>query len=136
MIATFMNKPGNHKALANQIGEKLIGKVVDDFYNLIQTHPTLARPFATVEDWPSHKDSIANFWWVALGGKPQKSYRYDPIRKHVSAGFNAALLTEWQELFDVVIKSHIETELAEKWFLRVQMIGKNLLLQNDRLIGK
>ena len=70
-----------------------------------------------------------------IGGL-QKSYRYDPIGKHVSPGFNGVLLAEWREFFDVVIKSHIEADLAAKWFFRVQMIGENLLLQNDRLIGK
>lgn len=131
-----MNKPSNQVTLADQIGKISIDRVVDDFYSLVQTHPTLAKPFSSVDDWPNHKDRIAHFWWVALGGKPQKSYRYDPVGKHFSAGFNAELLEDWKQLFRTVISSHIKADLAEKWFSRVQMIGENLLTQNDRLMGK
>jgi truncated hemoglobin YjbI len=38
-------KPSEHTPLAHQIGRESIDKVVDDFYNQIQKHPTLSKPF-------------------------------------------------------------------------------------------
>lgn len=66
--------------------------MVNDFYDLVKTHPTLAGPFGSVEHWNEHKLKIAQFWFVALGGKPTAAFRYDPVAKHFAAGFTAEFL--------------------------------------------
>ena len=43
-------KPHDHIPLAKRIGNQAINAVVNEFYNLIQTHPSLAKPFGSVED--------------------------------------------------------------------------------------
>lgn len=49
--------------VAELLGRKQIDLIVDDFYNRIQNHPTLAKPFSNVHDWPTHKEKITEFWW-------------------------------------------------------------------------
>jgi len=70
---------------------------------------------------------------VALGGQPTKSYSYDPVGKHFAAGLTENLLNDWKALFLEVLTTHLTLELANEWRLRVEMIGENLLRQNDRL---
>ena len=129
-------KPSERTPLAHQIGRELIDKVVDDFYNRIQKHPTLSKPFSIVNHWKEHKDKIAEFWWVVLGGIPSNSYKYDPVNKHFAAGFTQELLEDWKALFFEVLSAHLPIDLAQAWQSRVELIGGNLLMQNDRLIQK
>lgn len=127
-------KPQERIALATRIGYDSVFQVVSDFYDLIQTHPSLAGPFGSVEHWDEHKLKIAQFWFVALGGKPSTAFRYDPVAKHFAAGFTSELLQDWKALFHEVLLNHLEPALAGEWFERVELIGENLLRQNDRLI--
>lgn len=120
-------------SIAQLIGKDQIDQVVDDFYNRARNHPSLAQPFSIVHDWPGHKEKIAQFWWVVLGGIPKASYKYDPVRKHFSAGFNATLLSDWKYLFKTVLQDHLNPELSDKWYSRVEIIGDNLLIQDQRL---
>ena len=123
----------NVTSIAELLGREQIELVVSDFYNRIQIHPTLAKPFSNVHDWPTHKAKIAEFWWVVLGGKPKFSYKYDPVGKHLAAGFNAELLTDWKSLFKNVLEAHLDREMSSKWYSRVEIIGDNLLTQDQRL---
>ena len=127
-------KPHDHIPLAKRIGNQAINAVVNEFYNLIQTHPSLAKPFGSVEDWSEHKKRIAEFWWAALGGQPTESYKYNPVAKHFAAGFNHALLQDWKTLFKEVLDRHLSQELAAQWFDRVELIGSNLERINDQLL--
>lgn len=127
-------KPQEKIALANRIGYDSIFQVVSDFYDAIKTHPTLAGPFGSVESWDEHKIKIAQFWFVVLGGKPAAAFHYDPVAKHFAAGFTAPLLEDWKTLFHGVLQRQLEAELADEWFDRVELIGANLLRQNQRLV--
>lgn len=126
-------KPHDRISLAERIGRASVNQVVEDFYNRIQNHPALSKPFSIVSHWKEHKEKISEFWWVALGGKPFTSYSYDPVNKHFAAGFTPALLKDWKALFLEVASSHLDPELANAWQQRVEMIGENLVRQNDRL---
>ena len=129
-------KPSDRITLASRIGKSAVNRVTSEFYDRIQKHPTLKTPFSSVQHWPEHKDRIAQFWWVALGGQPSESNRYDPVAKHLTAGFNENLLMDWKVLFKSVLYEHLAVELANAWFERVELIGSNLLIQNNRLAGK
>ena len=129
-------KPSIRTPLAHQIGRESIDKVVDDFYDRIQNHPTLSKPFSIVTHWKEHKEKIAEFWWVVLGGIPNSPYKYDPVNKHFAAGFTQELLEDWKALFFEVLSQHLPLNLAQAWQSRVELIGGNLLIQNDRLIQK
>jgi hemoglobin len=127
-------KPSERTSLADKIGRDAVDRVVDDFYNQIQTHPTLSKPFSIVIHWDRHKEKIADFWWVVLGGQPTSSYKYDPVNKHFTAGFTDQLLSDWKNLFFEVLSKHLTPELAQAWQARVELIGENLSKQNDRLV--
>ena len=120
-------------SIAQIIGKDQIDQVVDDFYNRARNHPSLAQPFSVVHNWEDHKAKIAQFWWVVLGGIPKASYKYDPVGKHFAAGFNASLLSDWKLLFKTVLQDHLNPELSDQWYSRVEMIGDNLLTQDQRL---
>lgn len=126
-------KPSERTSLAEKIGRKTVNDVVNDFYDKVQTHPTLSKPFSIVAHWDQHKEKIADFWWVVLGGRPTSSYKYDPVNKHFSAGFTQALLEDWKALFFDVLSNHLTPELAAAWQERVALIGENLLKQNEQL---
>lgn len=127
-------KPQEKITLADRIGYDNVFRVVNDFYDLIQTHPTLAGPFGSVAHWDEHKFKIAQFWFVVLGGKPTAAFRYDPVAKHFAAGFTGELLHDWKTLFHSVLLRHLDPALAEAWFERVELIGENLQRQNERLV--
>lgn len=128
-------KPQEKIALADRIGYDNVFRVVNDFYDLIQTHPTLADPFGAVVHWDEHKFKITQFWFVVLGGKPTAAFRYDPVAKHFAASFTGKLLRDWKTLFHSVLFRHLDPVLADAWFERVELIGENLQRQNDRLVG-
>lgn len=129
-----ITKPSDRVSLANKIGKSAIDNVVDDFYNQIQTHPTLSKPFAIVTHWKDHKEKISAFWWMALGGSPSdQGYRFDPVGKHFAAGFTEELLNDWKALFSKVATAHLDPDLAQAWQQRIDIIGENLLIQNNRL---
>lgn len=127
-------KPHDRISLAEHIGHQQVFTVVNEFYDLIQIHPTLAKPFGAVDNWDEHKKKIADFWWTALGGQPTKSYQYNPVAKHFAAGFTYDLLQDWKSLFKKVLEKHLTSPLAAQWFERVELIGGNLNRINDQLL--
>lgn len=127
-------KPHDRISLAERMGRQQVFTVVNEFYDLIQTHPTLAKPFGSVENWDEHKKRIAQFWWTALGGQPSESYQYNPVAKHFAAEFTQALLQDWKALFKEVLDKHLTSDLAAQWFDRVELIGSNLNRINDQLL--
>ena len=136
MMIAISAKPHDRACLADRLGRNKVNTIVNDFYNQIQEHPTLAEPFSSVHDWPTHKEKISDFWWVVLGGKPYTSYKYEPVGKHLMAGFNESLLVDWKQLFKRSLLKHLDNDLADMWFSRIQMIGENLLAQNARIISE
>jgi hemoglobin len=125
-----MKSPHERIPLAQRIGFDKIQAIVSDFYDQVQTHPTLSQPFGSVEDWHEHKLRIAHFWLMVLGGRSELALRFDPVTKHTEAGFNEALLADWQALFHRVLYQYLDTYLVDEWFSRVNAIGENLLRQH------
>jgi|GEM_PF-447080 hemoglobin len=118
-------------SLAELIGKDRIYAVVDRFYNLIQTHPSLAVPFQRVHDWPLHKERIAYFWWVSLGGARYRDVSFAVVPKHWRAGFSEELLDDWKALFGGVVSSVLPPELADAWTERAERIGASLVMANQ-----
>ncbi|MGD8429429.1 MAG: group III truncated hemoglobin [Ectothiorhodospiraceae bacterium] len=108
------------------IGHDAIAAVVDDFYERIQRHPTLAKPFARVTDWPEHKARLTHFWWLSLGGE---RYRDDQFRvgpAHMSVGITEELVDDWLALFAETLGDHLEPEAAGLWLHRARHMGKSI----------
>jgi hemoglobin len=119
------------KDIANQIGLARVHEVVSDFYDRVQRHPELARPFAIVRDWPEHKAHLAHFWWVTLGGKRYREKPYSVAEKHALAGFTQELLQAWLALFEQTLETHLSPQLAAQWYARARHIGRSLLLMHE-----
>lgn len=114
-----------------RIGLGRIAAVVDDFYERVRSHPTLAVPFAPVGDWPDHKARLTHFWWIGLGGRAYADYRYDIGRKHAPVGVTPALIDDWLTLFRATLDDHLPRALADAWFIRAQRMGDSLRLLTE-----
>ncbi|MEW5791972.1 MAG: group III truncated hemoglobin [Pseudomonadota bacterium] len=118
--------------LCAQIPLPTIRAVVDDFYNRIQQHPTLAEPFGAVSDWELHKDRLTHYWWTVMGGQPYRNYGYALGDKHAPVGITHALVDDWLALFHGTLLDHLEPELAQRWLRLAQGIGESLRLMFAR----
>ncbi|EAR22120.1 group III truncated hemoglobin [Nitrococcus mobilis] len=108
------------------IGLESIHSVVDDFYNRIQRHPTLAEPFERVQDWPEHKARLSHFWWISLGGERYRDDRYRVAATHLPIGINDALVDDWLVLFHATLEDHLEPDLAAHWYRRAEHMGRSI----------
>ncbi len=110
------------------IGLPAIAAVVDDFYDRIQRHPTLAEPFARVRDWPEHKARLTHFWWISLGGEAYRDdqYRVGPV--HLALGIEPRLVDDWLALFRATLDEHLPPALADAWYLRAENMGRSIRL--------
>ncbi|MDN5848337.1 MAG: group III truncated hemoglobin [Nitrococcus sp.] len=113
------------------IGLEAICQVVDDFYNRIQRHPTLAEPFTRVTDWPEHKARLSHFWWISLGGERYRDDHYRVASTHLPIGISDALVDDWLALFQSTLKEHLESELAAQWYQRAEHMGRSI-----RMLGE
>ena len=112
--------------IAEAIGRERVAAVVAHFYERVRQHPTLAAPFAILQDWPQHLEYLTHFWWVSLGGKRYLQYGYAVAQKHAEAGFTPELLVDWLALFREVVRAELPAELASGWLERADKIGESL----------
>jgi hemoglobin len=112
--------------IASDVGLDKVKEVISDFYDRVQEHPALAKPFETVDDWAEHKAHLAHFWWVTLGGRAYREKPYRVADKHAKAGFTPELLEDWLNLFEETLSSHLPIEIAEQWYSRAANIGRSL----------
>src|SRR4051812_31659617 len=117
--------------IAQRIGRDKVIDVVGVFYDAIQRHPTLSKPFGIVHDWVEHKAHLAHFWWVTLGGKPYRDKPYRVAEKHAEAGFTPALLVDWLALFRTTLAAHLPNDVAEQWYARAENIGRSLTYMHE-----
>ena len=117
--------------IAHTLGLATVSTVVGDFYDQVQRHETLAKPFAIVGDWAEHKAHLAHFWWVTLGGKPYRTQPYRVAEKHALAGFTPELLVDWLALFRQTLDAHLSPDLADPWYARAAHIGRSLTLMHE-----
>ncbi len=116
------------RELHEAIGHERVAAIVDDFYERVQRHPTLAQPFARVKDWPEHKARVTHFWWLTLGGKRYREDRHRIGPVHMEVGVSEAQMLAWLRLFRETLASHLEPELAVAWYRRAQTMGRSLLM--------
>lgn len=121
--------------IAAAVGLEKVKEIIGDFYDRVQEHPTLARPFEIVEDWEEHKAHLSHFWWVTLGGRPYRNKPYQVAHKHAMAGFTPELLVDWLSLFRHTLNRHLPPDIAEGWFARAENIGRSLTLMHEARQG-
>ena len=116
-----------------QFTHKDILNVVDDFYTRVQNDEVLQVPFASVRDWPEHIHKLTHFWWVRFGGKAYLSIQYNPIAKHLAAGFNRDFLVRWLGLFRETMQTHLQPAQVDAWRSLSELMGESLSQRNEFL---
>jgi len=113
------------------VGLNTIRRVVDDFYDRVQRHSTLAEPFRRVEDWPEHKRRLTHFWWISLGGARYRDDQYRVAPLHMPLGITDALVDDWLALFEATLRDHLPPDLVEAWLDRARNMGRSI-----RMVGQ
>lgn len=117
-----MRRRDTHEA----IGLDTIRRVVDDFYDRVQAHPTLSEPFRRVEDWPEHKARLTHFWWISLGGERYRDDQYRVAPAHMPLGITEELVDDWLRLFAATLDDHLSPALARAWLDRAEHMGRSI----------
>ena len=112
--------------LCSKITREQVAQVVDAFYAKLRMDPELQHFFAHIPDFTAHQAHIADFWWIAMGGRVAEHQPFDMIGRHLPLGLSEDHIARWLELFHATLLELLPQELAEKWFQMAQGIGKNL----------
>lgn len=108
------------------IGRERVDAVVQAFYAKLRQHPDLKHYFAHIPDFAEHEARIADFWWIAMGGKVEKRHAVDMVRRHQPLGLDEQAFAQWLAVFDETTREHLPAELADAWLRMAQAIGTNL----------
>lgn len=118
--------------LCERIGRERVDAVVRAFYAQLRQHPDLQRYFAHIPDFASHETRIADFWWVAMGGKLASYRTVDMVGRHRPLGLTPEAFAQWLALFDETTHEHLPADLADAWSSMAQAVAarlkENLLL--------
>ena len=112
--------------LCTKITHEQVAHVVNVFYAKLRVDPELQHFFAHIPDFTAHQAHIADFWWIAMGGRIAAHQPFDMIGRHLPLGLSEDHLLRWLELFHAALLGNLTQELAEQWFQMAQGIGKNL----------
>ncbi len=112
--------------LCELIGRERVDSVVHAFYAKLRQHPDLKRYFAHIPDFAEHEAHIADFWWIAMGGKVEKRHAVDMVRRHQPLGLDEQAFAQWLAAFDETTHEQLPAELADAWLRMAQAIGANL----------
>jgi hemoglobin len=112
--------------LCELIGRARVDTVVHAFYTKLRQDADLKRYFAHIPDFAEHEAHIADFWWIAMGGKVEKRHAVDMVRRHQPLGLDEQAFARWLAVFDQTTHEHLPTDLADAWLRMAQAIGANL----------
>lgn len=116
--------------LTDQLNLKDVLRVVQRFYIKAQQHPLIGHYFDAINDFSSHEKKIAEFWWLALGGRindlPNGAPSIDMINIHIALGINAGDLKIWLGLFEQTLFEELEMDLASAWQTKLHEIANHL----------
>ena len=114
------------RPLCDRIGRERVDRVIALFYERLRADAQLAPFFAHIEDFPAHERVIADFWWIAMGGKAADPATVDMLGVHRPMGLRQADLEHWLALFGEVLDAELEPELAQQWLTMARGIGARL----------
>jgi len=118
--------PRKLEPLCGKIGRDNVDLVVREFYGKLRQHPELKSFFAHIENFEAHEAHVADFWWVAMGGRIGEHRPFDMVGRHLPLGLNEAAIALWLDLFHATLLAHLPREPAEQWFQMAQGIGANM----------
>lgn len=91
-------------------GRPGLERLVESFYTRAQQDEVLGPVFARhVHDWPSHFQTVADFWSNHTGGPPR--YR-GGMGKHLRLGLRSEHFSRWLTLWEANAREQVGAELA------------------------
>lgn len=113
------------------IDNKLILKVVEDFYAKATQDFLIGYHFRNIEDFDSHIPRIAVFWEVQLNGKTEKKEElpFNLISAHAPLGIKRGELGRWKLLFHETLeenRDNLSDEEIESWEQKVEFFREKL----------
>jgi hemoglobin len=112
--------------LPNHLTYAQVEEVIRAFYQRLLAHPQLGGYFAGIEDFTSHEKRIADFWWLALGGRLPQPPKIDMINKHMSLGISGDDLRIWLSILSSTLEQKLTIDQAKHWQSKAQQIGARL----------
>ncbi len=114
------------RPLCDRIGRDAVDRVTARFYDRLREDAQLSPFFAHILNFPEHERRIADFWWIAMGGRLADPPTVDMLGLHRPMGMRQADLDRWLELFAETVEDELETDLAEQWKAMAEGIGRRL----------
>jgi hemoglobin len=118
--------PQNQPPLCEIINYSQVQQVVHAFYNKLIHHDELAHFFKHIDDFDSHEKRVSDFWWLALGGKLDKTPKIDMIGKHFPLGIQQENLETWLAIFSETLGEELNEEAAIIWMDKALQIGARI----------
>ena len=112
--------------LCEQIGRENVDRVVRGFYARVRAHPRLAPFFAQIGDFDQHERQIADFWWIAMGGRVEHRHSVDMVGRHATLELDAQAFEDWLALFGATLEAELPAPLARQWLQMATAIAGNL----------
>lgn len=101
-------------------------RVIRAFYAKLRVHPELNRFFVHIEHFERHERHIADFWWIAMGGRLPARPSFDMVARHRPLGLDARAFAQWLTVFEETLHEELPAELARAWQQMALGIGRNL----------
>ena len=112
--------------LCDKIGRQQVGEVIHAFYDKLRADAQLAGFFSGIDDFAPHEAHIADFWWVAMGGKVDTPRQFDMLGLHRAMPLTAADFDRWLALFGETLAEMLPAEPARLWLHMAEGIGASL----------
>lgn len=114
------------RPLCDQIGRAGVDRVIQRFYAQVREHPHLAPYFSGIADFSAHERHIADFWWIAMGGRVPHRHSVDMVGRHAVLGLDAQAFEDWLALFRSTLNTDLPGPLGDQWYQMAAAIGGNL----------
>ncbi|MGY4514531.1 hemoglobin [Lysobacter sp. HA18] len=122
-LHAFRNRPA---MTDTPLTEADIARLVDRFYERVQTHPTLGPVFApAVDDWAAHKATLVDFW-SSIELKTGR-YRGRPMAMHRPHPIQGAHFADWLALWETTAREELTPAQAERFIEHARRIARSLM---------
>lgn len=118
--------PRRLQPLCEKIGRARLAHCIHNFYQRLLADAQLAPYFRALPGLESHIDHVTEFWWVAMGGRPDDAPVFDMVGRHAGLGITEPLLQRWLDLFAATLNDELPPELAAAWQQMAEAIAQRL----------
>lgn len=118
--------PRRLQPLCEKIGRERLDHTIAVFYERLLADAQLGPYFRALPDLPVHVAHIAEFWWIAMGGRTEGAPVFDMIGRHAGLGITEALLARWLTLFEQTLHDQLPAALAAQWMTMAAGIAERL----------